>query len=45
MLNEIILNIKELSRPDKISTLQNFFKTRKGEYAEGDKLIVTIKSL
>lgn len=39
MINQIKLALQELSLPEKASFYPTFFKSRKGEYAEGDQFI------
>jgi len=39
MLTELRKEINKHSNPDKAKFLQRFFKTGKGEYAEGDKFL------
>ena len=39
MINKIKEEIIKFSNPEKAVFLQRFFKTGKGEYAEGDKFL------
>ena len=36
MIENLRKDLRKYSRPDKVPTLQNFFKTEKGQYGEGD---------